>query len=134
MDVAAVREPQGVAALVLVVDDLGRQRCSPAELLNRWIVPLEMSHDYLTLCTGKKISIPFAQTIVFATNLTVSDLADEAFLRRMGYRLYVMPPSPDTYAEIFHAVRQVQRPRGRRRVAGSSRATVCPREPDPESL
>ncbi len=86
---------------VLVVDDLGRQRCSPAELLNRWIVPLEMNHDYLTLCTGKKISIPFAQTIVFATNLTVSDLADEAFLRRMGYRLYVMPPSPDTYAEIF---------------------------------
>lgn len=86
---------------VLVVDDLGRQRCSASELLNRWIVPLEMKHDYLTLATGKKLQIPFAQTVIFATNLTVSDIADEAFLRRMGYRLLVMPPSPDTYAEIF---------------------------------
>lgn len=86
---------------VLVIDDLGRQRCSASELLNRWIIPLEMKHDYLTLGTGKKIRIPFAQTVVFATNLTVSDVADEAFLRRMGYRLFVMPPSPDTYAEIF---------------------------------
>ena len=86
---------------VLVVDDLGRQRCSATELLNRWIVPLEMKHDYLTLNTGKKICVPFTTTVVFATNLTVSDLADEAFLRRMGYRLFVMPPSPDTYATIF---------------------------------
>lgn len=86
---------------VLVVDDLGRQRCSPAALLNRWIIPLENRVDYLTLNTGKKIEVPFEQVIVFATNLTVSDLADEAFLRRMGYRIYVMPPSPQTYAEIF---------------------------------
>jgi predicted ATPase with chaperone activity len=86
---------------VLVVDDLGRQRCSASELLNRWIIPLEMKHDYLALSTGKKIRVPFATTVVFATNLTVSDVADEAFLRRMGYRLLVMPPSPDTYAEIF---------------------------------
>jgi predicted ATPase with chaperone activity len=86
---------------VLVVDDLGRQRCSAAQLLNRWIIPLEHRVDYLTLDTGKKIQVPFEQTIIFATNLTVSDLADEAFLRRMGYRLYVMPPGPDTYAEIF---------------------------------
>jgi len=86
---------------VLVVDDLGRQRCSATELLNRWIVPLEIRVDYLTLSTGKKIQMPFEQIIVFATNLTISDLADEAFLRRMGYRMYVMPPGPDTYAEIF---------------------------------
>jgi len=86
---------------VLVIDDLGRQRCSPAELLNRWIIPLEHRFDYLTLNTGKKIRIPFEQIVVFSTNLTVSDIADEAFLRRMGYRLYMMPPSPDTYAEIF---------------------------------
>ncbi len=86
---------------VLVVDDLGRQRCSAAQLLNRWIIPLEHRVDYLTLDTGKKIQVPFEQVIIFATNLTVSDLADEAFLRRMGYRLYVMPPAPDTYAEIF---------------------------------
>jgi hypothetical protein len=86
---------------VLVVDDLGRQRCSPAELLNRWIIPLENRVDYLTLSTGKKIQVPFEQVIIFATNLTIADLADEAFLRRMGYRLYVMSPGPDTYAEIF---------------------------------
>jgi SpoVK/Ycf46/Vps4 family AAA+-type ATPase len=86
---------------VLVVDDLGRQRCSAVELLNRWIIPLENRTDYLTLNTGKKIQVPFEQVIIFATNLSVSDLADEAFLRRMGYRLYVMPPGPDTYARIF---------------------------------
>jgi predicted ATPase with chaperone activity len=86
---------------VLLVDDLGRQRCSAAQLLNRWIIPLEHRIDFLTLDTGKKIQVPFEQVIIFATNLTVSDLADEAFLRRMGYRLYVMPPGPDTYAEIF---------------------------------
>jgi hypothetical protein len=86
---------------VLLVDDLGRQRCSAADLLNRWIIPLEHRVDYLTLSTGKKFQVPFEQVIVFATNLTVSDLADEAFLRRMGYRLYVMPPGPDTYAQIF---------------------------------
>ena len=86
---------------VLVIDDLGRQRCSPAELLNRWIIPLEHRFDYLTLNTGKKIRVPFEQIVVFSTNLTVEDVADEAFLRRMGYRLYIMPPAPDTYAEIF---------------------------------
>ncbi len=86
---------------VLVIDDLGRQRCSPAELLNRWIIPLEHRFDYLTLNTGKKVRVPFEQIVVFSTNLTVEDVADEAFLRRMGYRLYIMPPAPDTYAEIF---------------------------------
>src|SRR5262249_37437494 len=93
---------------VLVVDDLGRQRCSAEALLNRWIVPLENRVDYLQLSTGKKIQVPFEQIIVFATNLTISDLADEAFLRRMGYRIYVMGPSPETYANIFirYAARQ----------------------------
>jgi len=86
---------------VLVVDDLGRQRCSATELLNRWIIPLEQHIDYLTLNTGKKIQVPFQQVTVFATNLTGADIADEAFLRRMGYRMYVMTPGPDTYAEIF---------------------------------
>lgn len=86
---------------VLVVDDLGRQRCAASDILNRWIIPLEHRFDYLTLSTGKKIQVPFEQIVIFSTNLTVSDIADEAFLRRMGYRLYVMPPSPETYAEIF---------------------------------
>jgi MoxR-like ATPase len=86
---------------VLVVDDLGRQRCSATELLNRWIVPLEYRIDYLTLSTGKKIQMPFEQIVVFATNLTEADLEDEAFMRRMGYRLHADAPSPETYAEIF---------------------------------
>ncbi len=86
---------------VLVVDDLGRQRCSATELLNRWIVPLEYRVDYLTLSTGKKIQVPFEQIVVFATNLAESDLEDEAFMRRMGYRLHAEAPSPETYTEIF---------------------------------
>lgn len=86
---------------VLVVDDLGRQRCSATELLNRWIVPLEYRVDYLTLSTGKKIQVPFEQIVVFATNLTESDLEDEAFMRRMGYRLHTDSPGPETYTEIF---------------------------------
>jgi hypothetical protein len=86
---------------VLVIDDLGRQRVSAGELLNRWIVPLEYRTDYLTLSTGKKVQVPFELIVIFATNLTDVDLVDEAFMRRMGYRLYVAPPSPETYAEIF---------------------------------
>jgi predicted ATPase with chaperone activity len=86
---------------VLVVDDLGRQRCSATELLNRWIVPLEYRVDYLTLSTGKKIQVPFEQIVVFATNLTESDLEDEAFMRRMGYRLRAEAPNAETYTEIF---------------------------------
>jgi SpoVK/Ycf46/Vps4 family AAA+-type ATPase len=86
---------------VLVVDDLGRQRVSARELLNRWIIPLEYRIDYLTLSTGKKIQVPFEQLVIFATNLKDVDLVDEAFMRRMGYRLYVEPPTVDTYKEIF---------------------------------
>lgn len=86
---------------VLVVDDLGRQRCSATELLNRWIVPLEYRIDYLTLSTGKKIQVPFEQIVIFATNLTEADLEDEAFMRRMGYRLNAEAPSAETYTEIF---------------------------------
>lgn len=86
---------------VLLVDDLGRQRCSPEALLNRWIVPLENKIDFLSLNTGKKIEVPFEQILIFSTNLSVSDLADEAFLRRMGYRMAVMAPAPDTYERIF---------------------------------
>jgi len=86
---------------VLLVDDFGRQRCSARQLLNRWIIPLENRVDSLTLSTGKKIEIPFEQIIVFATNLTDADLVDEAFMRRMGYRLAVSRPSTETYMEIF---------------------------------
>jgi predicted ATPase with chaperone activity len=86
---------------VLLVDDFGRQRCSASQLLNRWIIPLENRVDSLTLTTGKKLEIPFEQIIVFATNLTSADLVDEAFMRRMGYRVAVSRPSAETYTEIF---------------------------------
>lgn len=86
---------------VLVIDDFGRQRVSARELLNRWIVPLEYRTDNLTLSTGKKIQVPFEMVVIFATNLTDADLMDAAFLRRMGYRLGVNPPTPATYTEIF---------------------------------
>ena len=85
----------------LVVDDFGRQRVEPEELLNRWIVPLERKVDFLTLHTGKKISVPFEELVVFSTNLEPSRLVDEAFLRRMGYRVRIEPPSEETYRRIF---------------------------------
>jgi len=85
----------------LVIDDFGRQRVNPHDLLNRWIVPLEGRIDYLTLHTGKKIAVPFEQLLVFATNLNPADLVDDAFLRRMGYRLYITPPDKEMYSSIF---------------------------------
>jgi predicted ATPase with chaperone activity len=86
---------------VLIIDDFGRQRIDPHDLLNRWIIPLETHVDYLTLHTGKKIEVPFQQLLVFATNLNAKDLVDEAFLRRMGYRLSFSSPSVDMYELIF---------------------------------
>src|SRR5262245_53811219 len=85
----------------LVIDDFGRQRVEPEELLNRWIIPLERKVDFLTLHTGKKISVPFEELVVFSTNLEPSRLVDEAFLRRMGYRIRLEPPSEETYRKIF---------------------------------
>jgi hypothetical protein len=88
----------------LVIDDFGRQRVNPTDLLNRWIIPLERRVDYLALYTGKKIEVPFEQLVLFSTNLEEKDLADEAFLRRMGYRARVEPPTPGAYTEIFKRV------------------------------
>jgi hypothetical protein len=85
----------------LVIDDFGRQRMPPQDLLNRWILPLERRVDFLTLHNGKKIEVPFEQLVVFSTNLNEDDLVDEAFLRRMGYRARVEPPSPEAFIEIF---------------------------------
>jgi len=80
---------------VFLVDDFGRQRMRPQDLLNRWIVPLESRVDYLTLNTGRKIEVPFHALIVFATNLDPASLADEAFLRRIRtrFRLWIPPSS-----------------------------------------
>jgi hypothetical protein len=87
----------------LLIDDFGRQRIDPTELLNRWIVPLECRHDYLTLATGKKIQVPFEQLIIFSTNLEPLDLADEAFLRRIPYKIHIMDPSLAEFAKLFEA-------------------------------
>jgi hypothetical protein len=86
---------------VFVVDDFGRQRIRPRDLLNRWIVPLESRVDYLTLHTGKKFEIPFDVLIVFATNLNPASLADEAFLRRIPYKIYAKNPTADEFGRIF---------------------------------
>jgi hypothetical protein len=88
----------------LVIDDFGRQRVEPHELLNRWILPLERRIDFLTLHNGKKIEVPFEQLVIFSTNLDETDLVDEAFLRRMGYRARIEPPTPDAYVQIFRNV------------------------------
>jgi len=86
---------------VLLVDDFGRQRIRPEDLLNRWIVPLESRVDYLTLHTGKKFQVPFDVLVVFATNLDPSSLADEAFLRRIPYKIAVDDPSVEDFSRIF---------------------------------
>src|SRR5262249_49482978 len=85
----------------LVIDDFGRQRVDPRDLINRWIIPIEGHIDYLTLHTGKKIEVPFENFLVFATNLEPDQIVDDAFLRRMGYRLAVEPPDRAAYAQIF---------------------------------
>lgn len=85
----------------LLIDDFGRQRMAPAELLNRWIVPLESRCDFLTLATGKKIQVPFEQLIIFSTNLQPKDLTDDAFLRRIPYKIEVRDPSPAEFHQLF---------------------------------
>ncbi len=86
---------------VFLVDDFGRQRMRPEDLLNRWIVPLESRVDYLTLHTGKKFQIPFDVLTVFATNLDPLSLADEAFLRRIPYKIPIGDPTPEQFTKIF---------------------------------
>jgi len=88
---------------IFLVDDFGRQLCSPKELLNRWIVPLEDRHDFLNLATGKKFEVPFEQLTIFSTNLDPKDLVDDAFLRRIRHKVGVEPPPRDVYERIFVA-------------------------------
>ncbi len=85
----------------LVIDDFGRQRISPSRLLNRWIVPLEERCDYLGLPSGRKIRVPFEQFIVFSTNLEPRDLVDEAFLRRIPYKIELQDPTLEQYRGMF---------------------------------
>ncbi|MHC5110723.1 MAG: ATP-binding protein, partial [Planctomycetota bacterium] len=86
---------------LLLIDDFGRQRMDPVELLNRWIVPLEKRFDFLTLFNGKKIEVPFNQLIVFSTNLEPKDLVDDAFLRRIPYKINVANPCEDEFRKLM---------------------------------
>jgi len=85
----------------LVIDDFGRQRVRIEELLNRWIVPLEKRYDFLSLPNGKKIKVPFDQLIIFSTNLEPRELVDEAFLRRIPYKIETVDPSEDEFRSLF---------------------------------
>ncbi len=85
----------------LLIDDFGRQRINPTELLNRWIIPLENRVDYLTLSNGRKIQVPFEQLIIFSTNLEPHDLADDAFLRRIPFKVEVADPTPNEFHLLF---------------------------------
>jgi hypothetical protein len=87
---------------ILIIDDFGRQIISPQFLLNRWIVPLDRRVDYLTLRYGVKFQIPFEMIVVFSTNLEPSDLADEAFLRRIQNKIYVEPVDSVVFDKIFN--------------------------------
>jgi predicted ATPase with chaperone activity len=86
---------------VLVVDDFGRQRVPARDLLNRWVVPLESRVDYLSLHTGRKFQVPFDVMVVFATNLEPKSLADEAFLRRIPYKILAKNPTDEQFLRIF---------------------------------
>ena len=86
---------------VLVIDDFGRQRVAARDLLNRWIVPLESGVDFLTLETGQKFDLPFCVMVVFATNIKPAELVDEAFLRRIHYKVFAENPTKAEFMQIF---------------------------------
>ncbi len=89
---------------VFILDDFGRQRVPPRQLLNRWIVPLERGTDFLELHTGKKVEIPFDQITVFCTNLKPGDLVDEAFLRRIRHKIEIRYQNETEFVEILRRV------------------------------
>lgn len=91
-----------------MVDDFGRQRVEPKTLLNRWIVPLEKRADFLTLHTGTKVEVPFDELIVFSTNLNPKDLVDDAFLRRIRYKIPINDPTPDHFRAIWKIVSEAK--------------------------
>lgn len=86
---------------IYLIDDFGRQRVTPAEVLNRWIVPMERRVDYLNFRTGGKMTVPFECFLIFSTNLRPQQLGDEAFLRRIQYKMLMRSPDQSEFAEIF---------------------------------
>lgn len=91
---------------VLLIDDFGRQRMPVDELLNRWIVPLEKRYDLLNLPSGKKVRVPFDQLVIFSTNLEPKDLVDDAFLRRIPYKIQVPNPTSTQFHDLFRIMCQ----------------------------
>ena len=89
---------------VFLIDDFGRQRAKPEEILNRWIVPLNSRVDYLTLHTGKTAMVPFDEIVIFSTNLHPDDLIDPAFQRRISYKLETVEPSEDLFCRVFVSI------------------------------
>ena len=86
---------------IYLLDDFGRQKCSPAEILNRWIVPMERHTDYLSFQAGGKMTVPFEAFIIFSTNLRPEQLGDEAFLRRIQYKMFLRSPRREEFSLIF---------------------------------
>lgn len=103
-DVGICEAPIQVKAAcgTLVIDDFGRQRVDPATLLNRWIVPLEQRVDFLRLPDGRKVQVPFDPLLVFSTNLDPKDLCDEAFLRRIPYKVNVVDPDEASFRKLLY--------------------------------
>ena len=88
---------------IYLIDDFGRQRCTPAEVLNRWIVPMERRQDYLTFLSGGKMTVPFEAFLIFSTNLKPDNLGDEAFLRRIQYKMLLRNPEEVEFVSIFQS-------------------------------
>ena len=86
---------------IYLIDDFGRQKASPAEILNRWIVPMERHIDYLTFITGGKMTVPFQAFLIFSTNLQPAQLGDEAFLRRIRYKMFLRSPKKSEFINIL---------------------------------
>lgn len=89
---------------IYLIDDFGRQKCSPSEVLNRWIVPMEKGLDFFSFLSGGKLSIPFDTFLVFSTNLRPEHIGDEAFLRRIQYKLFLRSPDEQEFVQIFRRV------------------------------
>jgi len=100
---------------IYLIDDFGRQRATPAEILNRWIVPMERRVDYLSFEAGGKMTVPFEAFLIFSTNLRPDSLGDEAFLRRIQYKMFLRSPRAPEFVEIFERY-------------AASRQLACPRE------
>ena len=112
---------------IYLLDDFGRQKCSPAEILNRWIVPMERHTDYLSFQAGGKMTVPFQAFIIFSTNLRPDQLGDEAFLRRIQYKMFLRSPRQEEFITIFErfaASRTLDCPPGLTR--RSSKSTTSP--------